>query len=315
MAQSNDKLIPTRRAELGMTQADAASKAGVSLATWRRFEQSPSLGYRSDTIRGVLRALRLSQEDLASLLDGSGPAPIDRRSRGGWEAKWNELWNSSNWPSITPRMAAAIQAALDMARDMLQSSVGDNNFDPEDCPVLEQFDPRIFISVGNNPAWFRAATRRLDHLVKSMGKGLLIDESCECFADVALFAAAVRDAAAMWGDNEDMGVWANLNDKLRPESGENLGGSDQGGPNIADAQSDRWEEFEDDLDDRVPYREWDCVFAEYRKTRLLLDRRPVETWFDEPDAELDAFRAAAPYNLLAQELVSPKPGDGCTEDR
>jgi hypothetical protein len=48
------------------------------------------------------------------------------------------------------------------------------------------------------------------------------------------------------------------------------------------------------------------VFAEYRKARLLLDHRPAETWFDEPDAELDAFRALAPSNVLAQELMRPR---------
>jgi hypothetical protein len=38
-------------------------------------------------------------------------------------------------------------------------------------------------------------------------------------------------------------------------------------------------------------------------TSTLLDRRPAEMWFDEPDAELDAFRAFAPSHLLAQELT------------
>jgi hypothetical protein len=36
---------------------------------------------------------------------------------------------------------------------------------------------------------------------------------------------------------------------------------------------------------------------------LLLGRRSAETWFDEPDGELDAFRALAPSHVLAQELL------------
>jgi hypothetical protein len=198
-------------------------------------------------------------------------------------------------------MAAAIQASLDMARDMLSSSLGDSTFDPEDCPVLEQFDPRIFIAVGDNRAWFRAVARRLGHLVDAMGKGQLIDESCGCFADAALFAAATRDAAGTWDDDEDAGVWAGLSDDLPAGAEDDLAADD--GQDAGDWRVSRWEYFQEDLDDRMPYREWDCVFAEYRKARLLLDRRPAETWFDEPEAELDAFRALAPSHVLAQELT------------
>jgi transcriptional regulator with XRE-family HTH domain len=60
--------ITARRNELGITQAEAAAKAGISLATWRRFEQSPGLGYRADTIRGVERALKLARKELTNLL-------------------------------------------------------------------------------------------------------------------------------------------------------------------------------------------------------------------------------------------------------
>jgi hypothetical protein len=129
----------------------------------------------------------------------------------------------------------------------------------------------------------------------------LIDESCEGFADAALFAAAVRDAAGTWDDNEDAGVWAGLSDDL-PAGAEGDRAADDG-QDAGDWRVSRWDCFEEDLDDRMPYREWDCVFAEYRQTRLLLDRRPAETWFDEPDAELDAFRALAPSHVLAHELT------------
>jgi transcriptional regulator with XRE-family HTH domain len=302
VGQRGEAVVAGRRAELGMTQAEAAAKAGVSLATWRRFEQSPGLGYRGDTIRGVLRALRVSHDELAGLLEGGGPVQAGV-SREGWEANWNQSWAAS-WPSVTARMAGAIQAALDMARDMLSSGLGDSVFDPEDCPVLGQLDPRVFIAVGENRAWFRAVARRLGHLVDAMDGGQLIDESCECFADAALFAAAVREAAGTWDDDDDAGVWAGLSDELPAgEKGDPAAGE---GQHAGDWRVSRWDDLDEDLDDRMPYREWDCVFAEYRKARLLLDHRPVETWFDEPDAELDAFRVLAPSNVLAQELMRPR---------
>ena len=291
MSRDSETSVAVRRTELGMTQAEAAAKAGVSLATWRRFEQTPELGYRGDTIRGVLRALKLSREELAALLGGQDPTIAGRSEAKDWTVAWNRLWQASNWPSFTPRMAAAIQSSLDMARDMLEGSLGDSSFDPEDWPVLAELDPRVFIEVGENKAWFRAVIRRLDHLVAAMNKGQLIDESCESFADAVLFGAAVRHTADTWDDAAD--AWPDLTDA----------------PTVGDEESscDRWDDFLEDLDDRMPYREWNCAFAEYRRTRHLLNHRPPRTWFDEPDEELEGFRSLAASNVLAQELMSPSP--------
>jgi transcriptional regulator with XRE-family HTH domain len=304
----NETAITARRNELGMTQAEVAAKAGVSLATWRRFEQSPSLGYRGDTIRGVLRALKLGRDELTRLLEGSEPTVSGSFREKAWVGPWNELWREIDWPSITPRMACAIQVALDSARDMLESSIGGSDFDPEESPVLQEFDARIFIEVGDNRAWFRAMARRMKHLVDAMEKGQLIDKSCECFADAALFGAAVRDAAALWDMSEEM--WPGVNDDLPSQlddgviDEEDTAGEDD---DTWDDGESRWGDFTDDLDDRMPYREWDCVFREYRMTRHLLNYRPVKTWFDEPDHELEGFRKLAPSHILAQELMSPAP--------
>jgi hypothetical protein len=151
----------------------------------------------------------------------------------------------------------------------------------------------------------------MGHLVEAMSKGRLIDESCECFADAALFGAAVRNATALWEMNEEM--WPDVSDDLPRQPG-NSAIDDQGPESEDDDTSDdrddrddRWEVFAEDIDDRMPYREWDCVFPEYRMTRHLLNHRPVKTWFDEPDHELEGFRKLAPSNILAQELMSPPP--------
>jgi transcriptional regulator with XRE-family HTH domain len=302
MSKDGETAITARRKELGITQADAASKAGVSLATWRRFEQSPSLGYRGDTIRGVLRALKLGRNELMRLLDGREPTVSSGSKEKAWVGPWNELWRQSDWPSVSPRMACGIQVALDSARDMLESDIDRGDFDPEDSPLLQEFDSRIFIEVGDNKPWFRAMARRMGHLVDAMSNGQLIDESYECFADVALFGAAVRDAAAMWDTSEEM--WPDVSDDL-PSQSDDAVIDDEGAGGEAD--DDRWRAFTDDLDDRMPYREWGCVFPEYRMTRHLLNYRPAKTWFDEPDHELEGFRKIAPSHLLAQELMSPPP--------
>lgn len=163
--------ITGRRGQLGITQAEAAAKADISVATWRRFEQSPGLGYRADTIRGVLRALRLSREELVQLLDGQGPAAIENPESAQHHANWNALWKKSTWPSITPRMAAAIQSELDSGRDILESDLANGTLHPEDSPLLHEFDLRVFIELGHNPVWFHAIVMRLVHLVDAMNKG------------------------------------------------------------------------------------------------------------------------------------------------
>jgi len=299
--------ITARRNELGITQAEAAAKAGISLATWRRFEQSPGLGYRADTIRGVERALKLARKELTNLLGEEQPAiAVQTEKEKAWIAPWNELWGATNWPSISPLMACAIQVALDSGRDMVESALDDSNFDPEEWPVLAEFDSRIFIEVGENKSWYRALAKRMRHLVDAMDKGQLIDESCECFADAALFGAAVRDAIATWDDDTE--AWAGVSNALPIENdGAESRTADDEDEDWDDDDDDRWDPFVDDLDDRMPYREWDCVFPEYRKTRHLLNHRPVKTWFDEPDHELEAFRDGFQYNILALELMGPPP--------
>jgi transcriptional regulator with XRE-family HTH domain len=301
--------ITARRNELGITQAEAAAKAGISLATWRRFEQSPGLGYRADTIRGVERALKLARKELTNLLGEEQPAIAVRTEKEkAWIAPWNELWRATAWPSISPRMACAIQAALDSGRDMLESALDDTNFDPEEWSVLAEFDSRIFIEVGDNKPWYRALAQRMRHLVDAMDKGQLIDESCECFADAALFGAAVRDATATWDDNTE--AWEGVSNVLpveNDEAGSPAADEDNKDGDWDDEDDDRWGLFADDLDDRMPYREWDCVFPDYRKTRHLLNHRPVKTWFDEPDHELEGFRDGFRYNVLALELMGPPP--------
>ncbi len=166
---------------------------------------------------------------------------------------------------------------------------------------------RIFIEVGENRPWYRAMAKRMRHLVDAMGEGQLIDESCECFADAALFGAAVRDAIATW--DEDSEAWLGVSNMLPTgaDDVEDHAEEDEHEDWGEDDDDDRWGLFVDDVDDRMPYREWDCVFPEYRKTRHLLNHRPVKTWFDEPDHELEGFRDISPYNILAQELMSPPP--------
>lgn len=67
-----NNLVKQRRAELNLTQQEAARRADVSLATWRRFENtagdvSALDGFRTDNVQGFARALKLSVAALRRL--------------------------------------------------------------------------------------------------------------------------------------------------------------------------------------------------------------------------------------------------------
>jgi hypothetical protein len=60
---------PERRAELALTQQDAAKRADVSVATWRRLETATELdGFKTDNVRGFARALRLGLAEFHQLM-------------------------------------------------------------------------------------------------------------------------------------------------------------------------------------------------------------------------------------------------------
>jgi transcriptional regulator with XRE-family HTH domain len=70
-----DSPIRARRNELGLTQQDAARRAEVSVATWRRLEAATGLdGFKADNVRSFARALRLSLGEFHQLM-GSTEAP------------------------------------------------------------------------------------------------------------------------------------------------------------------------------------------------------------------------------------------------
>lgn len=72
--ESANNAVKHRRAELNLTQQEAARRADVSLATWRRFENNAagasSLdGFRADNLQGFARALKLGVAALRQLTD------------------------------------------------------------------------------------------------------------------------------------------------------------------------------------------------------------------------------------------------------
>jgi hypothetical protein len=128
-----------------------------------------------------------------------------------------------------------------------------------------------------------------------MDKGQLIDDSAECFADAALFGAAVYEAEGSWEDVISEGIYAEYSDNP-PD-----GAADDVELSGWDDPDDRWDFFTGDLDDRMPYPEWD-VSSRYRRTpmlRALLDQHPVKTWFDHD--QLEPYLVEIPVSEVVEE--------------
>lgn len=119
--------VKHRRAELGLTQQEAARRADVSLATGRRFENaagdvSALDGFRTDNVQGFARALKLGVAALRRLAGGEpadeseagenhGPAVVDRPT-----VDLVRLFNSSfTGDPLTPTDAMSLSATVDFS--------------------------------------------------------------------------------------------------------------------------------------------------------------------------------------------------------
>lgn len=70
--------VRERRVELGLTQQEAAKRAEVSIATWRRLETTNELdGFKPDNVKGFARALRLAMAEFRQLMGSEQVAKAD----------------------------------------------------------------------------------------------------------------------------------------------------------------------------------------------------------------------------------------------
>jgi transcriptional regulator with XRE-family HTH domain len=89
------------REKLGLTQSDAARRAGVSFATWRRWEEDPS------TVKASTATA------CAEVLDREASF---RSALAAEQASFIASWEGS--PYLTPRQAYAIAGCLDFWADL-----------------------------------------------------------------------------------------------------------------------------------------------------------------------------------------------------
>jgi transcriptional regulator with XRE-family HTH domain len=195
--------VKQRRAELNLTQQEAARRADVSLATWRRFENTVGDagaldGFRADNLQGFARALKLSVAALRRLTSGEsadeadsnaseGPAVVGRQT-----VDVVRLFNSSfTGDPLTPADAMALSHTVDFS-DFAPTRDGrlhlDSSFGYEFAAYLKgeatirQVDllcdlPELALTQVNNH-WLVRMGERIMRIGSELGEGRIPHPQC-----------------------------------------------------------------------------------------------------------------------------------------
>jgi transcriptional regulator with XRE-family HTH domain len=243
-----------RRTELDLTQTDAARRAGVSLATWRRWEADPT-SVSEKTRRACESALEgLSESDLALSKE---------------VAAFTRAWQDS--PRLTPRQAYAIALELDMWDDLhLSAWISDPSGPLYDVPPFDEFDLRVMMLVGENRAWAEAVHRRCRVISDEIEAGTLPFDRPGPLIDEVLIGAALTGAQASLEDMPEIFERVPAREAVDDEAeDEYLLGDDD------------WDIVSDGFDDACRWDEWEVPLRQGHPLlpAILTERHPF-TWFD-----------------------------------
>ncbi|ORV20234.1 hypothetical protein AWB99_07220 [Mycolicibacterium confluentis] len=236
---------------MDFSQATAAARAGVSLATWRRWEEDPEAVSASTRIKcgGVLDAERAIHERRVAL----------RAEHEKVERQWNDH------PLLTPRQALAIRTQLDMWQDLflgpwLESSGASGPL--YTVSPFDSLDPRVMVYVNDNKAWAYLARQRCIAVRDEMGCGLLPFDRAGCFFDEVLMALVIDWLEETYDDDVAEGAFNGL------PSHRNDG---------------HWNAVSDAFDNAARWAEWDvpAIIGHPLLPAMLAERHPF-TWFDAP---------------------------------
>jgi len=244
------------RQSLGLTQTAAANRAGVSLATWRRWEQSPE---------SVSAKTRIACE---GVLDK--PIVFEQTVRQE-KKRYEDVWGDSN--CLTPRQAYAISSVLCNWKHLyIDEWLRDANAPLHDISPFDDLDLRVMMLVNENKAWAAKASERCAAVAEEIDNGVLPFDRPGCYFDELLMAFAIRDAESLMNDMPE------LFDDIAPQL------------EVTDDDDDRptdmaWDAVSDKFDDQCRWDEWEVpLFSNHPLLRTLLSQKHPFTWFDTTPA-------------------------------
>ena len=207
--------LAQRRKQLDLTQVEAARLAGVSLATWRRFETSTDSGISEESLRPIARVLRiapavlerirsdpdLSLEDV-HMTEYKIPPPE-------WAEKFNEHFQSS---PLTPLQAAALFLGARFLGDsegVMWEELVTGRIKVNEAEPFARLHPQVLFCV--NQAWLAEFLGTFLSIADELDRGRVPYPACIA-EEVALWLSlGVAEDFADVGDVEH-GPFSALND-------------------------------------------------------------------------------------------------------
>ncbi|MEC5182452.1 hypothetical protein [Arthrobacter sp. CG_A4] len=243
-----------RRLELDLTQSLAATNAGLSLATWRRWEEDPD-AVSSKTREACENVLAKDSETSRALAKSA--------------AQFEKSWR--NCPYLTPRQAFAIALTLDLWADTdIREWLGA----PADEPLHEvspfaRFDRRVMFYVGENRAWAEKVRERCYAISDEIENGVLPFNRDGAYIDELLIAAALTEAKDFLSDMPE------IFERISPRSASETDDDDD------TTNDDNWDVVSDSFDDMCRWDDWEVPLYTNHPLlpAVLADRHPF-TWFD-----------------------------------
>jgi transcriptional regulator with XRE-family HTH domain len=242
-----------RRLRLNLTQSAAALRAGLSLATWRRWEEDPD-SVSAKTREACERVLR-EEAPFATVLSELA-------------ARFERSWFDCSY--LTPRQAYSIAMTLNLWAD---GEIRDWVRAPGEEPLHEVspfhlFDRRVLIHVNENRAWAENVRERCYAIADEIGRGVLPFDRPGAYIDELLVGAALRQAEDQLTDMPEL--FGRIPPRAAPSG-------DDDGP-IGDEE---WGLVSDAFDDMCRWDEWEIpLYVNHPLLPAILAERHPFCWFD-----------------------------------
>jgi transcriptional regulator with XRE-family HTH domain len=241
------------REDLNLTQTEAAMAAGVSLATWRRWEED------QDSVSADTRA------KCDAVLDGNSAVPSRDAED---DARFQRAWKDC--PYLTPRQAAALSSVLYLWEDLYLREWLEGGYPNEPLhtmPPFSNLDRRVTIYINDNKAFAEKARERCRAVAEQISHGTLPFHRDGCFFDELLIAAALSEAQDQLTDMPEL--FEGIPPRLSPV--------DEDMP----VTDDDWDMVSDVFDDQCRWDEWEVpVYTDHPLLAAIIAERHPYTWFD-----------------------------------
>lgn len=256
--------VRERREALGLSQAAAARRARVALATWRRYEDDP-FRVRPETAERCQRAL-----------DAVATKSSSDEENGAGAARVAEAW--ANGP-LTPRQAQAVMVTLDDWADAyLGPWLDEGSGEPlHECGPFVHFDLRCMMVIADNRAFAAMARERCIALSDEMQRGILPFERRGCYFDELLMAAVLHEAPELFNAAPEM--FEGLPE--RPSRANTPEDKDTDDEDSVPGDDD-WDWVEVSFDSQALWEYWQVpVWKDHHLVPAVLEAWPPYQWFDE----------------------------------